>query len=235
MWPLPHINKKLITFSFDSHSIACGLIKPTATPSAYELYAYKKIQFSPGKSYRPYSSSTIQELRSFLSAYDLTHAFASFSIQHPAVTQMLITSNHAKLNVYTLRKKYRLERSIIHAMYLYSNTNDFFTFYLAAIEQERMFHYQLLALQLRLHLLAIVPSFHTMLTAYKHLYGSAFRQMQLAIDMEQLNNNLDNFCMLPIFQRIIITTIPSITPNTELPLLIPLVGLYVAEKDIANG
>ena len=226
MWPLPQINKHLITISFDPQHIVCGLIKPATTCSEYELYAYKKIYFSCNETNRPYSSTVIQEIKSFLSAYNLHNAFACFSIKNLAITQMLITSNTAQPNIALLRKERHLEKAIGHTTYLYTTPEGLFTFYLAALERELLFNYQLLALQLRLHLLTIAPSFQTILTVYKHIHGSAFRQVQLASDMAYLQNKLDAFCTLPIFNRILKTTHIS----AERSLLIPLIGLYLAEK-----
>ncbi len=114
--------------------------------------------------------------------------------------------------------------------FLHSNDTGQFVFYIAGIRKEIIFQYQLLALKLKLTLVTITTATQAFLAVYKALYGTAFRQAQLAHDMQRCNYQLEQLFTTDMLKRMLSTaSLSTIESNKQ---LIALAGLYLSESEL---
>jgi hypothetical protein len=230
---LPPLYDQLVTFSFSRDFITCGLIRAQKAQSRYALYAYRKIPVQlSGRPSSFYSASVLKELEQFITRYKAAYSFAACALDASLVVQGLCTFATAHPTVDEYKKQCVLPDGKLQSIYLYPTENGYFTFYVAAVDHALLLQYQLLALRLHLNVLTITTQFQTLLTLYRYIQGCAFRQIQLARDMQQYQNRLERFFNVQIIHRMVdVSSANRIHGTQEFQDLLPLLGLYIGQED----
>jgi hypothetical protein len=71
------------------------------------------------------------------------------------------------------------------------------------VPRSLILQYQLLAIAAQCNLIAITIKSMALLTTYQHIFGTAFRRSQLAVDMMRHNNNIDELVSADILKRMV--------------------------------
>lgn len=193
MWPIPALKHEFVSISFSPSSIACSWIQKTKTSSApLTLRAHKRYALNNLELYHliPFNLAAIKQyINSFLSEYDLRDAFITFCLQGSGISEHFIAmststphrTDFAIANTSSMQWEYR---------YLYPNHDGQYVFYAYAIPRSLILQYQLLAMSMRCNVISITTQTAALLDAYKHIFGTAFRKSQLAVDMMKYENNI---------------------------------------------
>ena len=230
MWPLTKLSDELVTITINPSEISLGLIKPTKKASApLELQSLRTIANKQitidSVLYNP--TALKNQITAFINSYNLNNAFVALCLTGAGVYERLVVlpksnpqpSDFAHLKLGKLSFDYT---------YLYPTDTGQFVFYVAGMSRELLFQYQLLILQTSLHLVSITTNAHVLFTLYRSLYGTAFRQTQLAADMERSQCRLDLLFTPDMLHRLVNVRM-GYAPE-QFNHLLALTGLYIAEK-----
>lgn len=171
-----------------------------------------------------------KQITDFIHHYGLTKPYVSlcFAQGHGVYEHVVaIEQSNPKLQHFAHLK---LANLCVDYTFLHSNDTGQFVFYVAGMHKEILFQYQLLALKLKLTLVTITTATQAFLAVYKALYGSAFRQAQLAHDMQQCNYQLEQLFTPDMLKRMLSTA--SLPTNSSNKQLIALAGLYLSESEL---
>ncbi len=230
MWPLPPLDKQFVAITIQPHHLSCSWIQRSHKKAPFLLRAYKRfslqnleleklILFNP--------TSIKKYITTFLSTHQLHNAFIAFSLSGPNIIEQFIalqTANPTPDN-FSVQKA---DNILWEYEYVYPRDHQFI-FYVYSMPQAILLQYQLLSIAAHLNIIAIIPQRRVLLSLYKFLYGSAFRQAQLAVDMTRHHNMIEYLFTPDLLARII-----NISPNIksrveEMPYLLTACGLFVSE------
>jgi hypothetical protein len=243
MWPIPNLDHDLCTVSFSPDSVTCSWIQKTsnglACPSKLEkrsrapltVRAYKRYQLDnlELQNLILFNPTTIKKyITSFLAEHNKTDAFIAFSLDGPAITE-----HYVALPTST---PHRADFGIVNSSsvlwdyrYLYPNDHGQFVFYVYTVPRSLILQYQLLAVAAQCNLIAMTTKSMALLTTYQHVFGSAFRRSQLAVDMMRHNNNIDQLVSVDILKRMV--QVPTtIRLQDECSYIAAACGLFFEER-----
>jgi hypothetical protein len=206
MWPMPALAHKFVCITFSSHSMGCCWIEKAEhgtaplTLRAYKNYSLNNRELANLIIFNP---TVIKEhITSFLSEHNLQDAFVAFSLHGPAVYEQFVTMPTATPH----RNDFAVSNSahmLWEYRYLYPNDEGQFVFYVYSVPRYIVLQYELLAVAAQCNLITITTQTMALLSAYEHMFGSAFRRSQLAIDMMQYNNNIGEIITMDDVRRMV--------------------------------
>ena len=206
MWPIPTLDHRLVTIIFSLQDITCCWIEKTSGAAApFLLRAYKKYSLFDYELEKLilFNPSRIKKyIQSFLDLYGLQNAFVAFCFDGPSIIDHYIPMTTSTPS----RKDFSISQS--HALlwqysYLYQNDHGQYVFYVYAVPRLVVLQYQLLGIALRCNLLVMTSKKAALLEAYKHIFGTAFRKTQLALDMMRFDNDLEGILSIDLIKRVV--------------------------------
>ena len=207
MWPIPTLKHKLVSVIFSPDALVCSWIEKTNNGSsplllrAYKRYPLNNLELEHCTIFNP--TIIKKYISSFLQQYDCADAFVTFVLRGPGVTEQFVamptstphrTDFGIASNSRSLLWEYR---------YVYSNDHGQFVFYVYSVPRSLVLQYQLLAIAAQCNLITMTTQTMALLSAYKNIFGTAFRRSQLAVDMMRCNNTIDDLIGIDTVNRMI--------------------------------
>lgn len=206
MWPIPALVHKFVAISFTPDVLTCCWLEKVQNGTAplavraYKSYPLNNLELEHLILYNP--TLIKKYITSFLQEHDLTDAFVAFTLQGAAVTEQFVamptsTPHRTDFNVANARNmlwEYR---------YIYPNHDGQFVFYVYSVPRSVVLQYKLLAIAAQCNLITMTTQTMALLSAYQHLFGSAFRRSQLAVDMMRCNNNISEIITMDAVRRMV--------------------------------
>jgi len=232
MWPIPIIQDELVLISFSVDSIACSWIQqktkgsPLLLLCAYERYQLTNLELANLTLFNP--TIVRNHISVFLEKYDKKDAFIAFCLDGPGVIERFValpTSAPARSDFEIAYSS----STIWDYYYMYHNDRGQFVFYLSIMARSLLLQYQLLAVSAQCNIIAITTKTMALFSAYKNIFGIAFRRTQLAIDMMRCNNQIEKLISAEILKRMIIVP-TDVVLRDELPYIAMACGLFCAER-----
>lgn len=231
MWRLKARRKNQVIISLSGNQVVCAWIEPAQGSKPSHLKAYERTPFFWHELHNGiiYNQHAIAHaINNFFKKYHIKNSTIILAIESPALIERIViqTSASPSPRSFTL---VQLKKMIWDFKYLYPHDDSTFSFYVAGITRELLFSYQLMA-----HQAGIIPTIITTLRSgvfhtYKHYYGAAFRQTQLAHDMLRTQHQLENLITPDLLARMLsIPSSLSINIAQEAVYLRPLIGLAQA-------
>jgi hypothetical protein len=196
------------------------------------LRAYKRYQLDNLElaHLTPFNPTIIKKnIHSFLQENNKRNAFIAFSLDGPAVTEHCIALPTST--------PHRADFGIAHSSnmlweyrYLYPNDHGQFIFYVYMVPRSLVLQYQLLAIATQCNLITITTQNMALLTAYKHIFGAAFRRSQFGIDMMRRNNRFDLLISNDALRRMVATSSAGVALENERVNIATACGLFFDER-----
>ena len=130
--------------------------------------------------------SIYNQVADFIGYHKLSHAFLSVTLSSPLMHEGFLRLSKASPDPIDFNAK-QFHQLLWDYQYLHALDDGNHLFYLKGIKKPHYFEYQLLAHQTNLKLITLTSSYAAQLAAYRQLYGKAFRQSQLALDLAKHN------------------------------------------------
>lgn len=203
MWQKTRHKNQAVNIILDDSSLTFSWIQSSINRQSHELMVYKSIPLPHNAVVQGimYNTSALREcISDFLHTYKLTDADITLAVNAPTINEQYTKSSTIEPNVQDLGKHYAFMawdyRYLCPAI-----DHDGFIMYTCGITREHIFHYQLCALMAHAKLVLLTSTTHAQLSLYHHIYGTAFRQGQLAVDLDKHNFNLATFFSVDILAR----------------------------------
>jgi hypothetical protein len=232
MWPIPVLEHELCVVTFSRNTMTCSWIQKIGNGRApLVLRAYKRYQLDNNEIVHAnlFNPTTIKyNITSFLYEHNQQNAFVAFGcdgfILDEQYTALPTSTPHRTDFGVSSRNSIMWDYR-----YLYPNDHGQFVFYLYTMPRSLILQYQLLAIAAQCNLITITTTSMALLSAYQHIFGSAFRRSQLAIDMARHNNAINTLISADILKRII--QVPAaILLQDELPYIAAACGIFFEER-----
>jgi len=210
MWPIPALEHKLVSIDFSPEALVCSWIDPSFAKATADrqlvLRAYKRFPLTnlELEDLIVFNPTVIQKyIRSFLEEHNLTDAFIAFIVHGHSVAEQFVAMPTSTPH-YTDFGITNNARSVLwEYRYLYPNDHGQFVFYVYTVPRSLILQYQLLAVAAQCNLITMTTRTMTLLSAYKNIFGTAFRRSQLAVDMERCNNNIGALISIDALNRMV--------------------------------
>jgi hypothetical protein len=226
MWPMPAVVHKFVSIAFSPDDLTCCWIEKVNNGSsfakasedrqlvvrAYKNYPLNNLELANLILFNP--TVIKQHIISFLSEHDLSDAFVAFALHGPAVHEEFVAmpSSTPHRNDFTISNSSHL---LWEYRYLYPNDDGQFIFYVYSVPRFVVLQYKLLAVAAQCNLITITTQTMALLSAYQHMFGSAFRRSQLAVDMMRSNNNIGDIITADAVRRMVNMNALSSTARPE--------------------
>lgn len=230
MWFIEKVPDKQVAIVVSNESISMGIIQSgTSAESKLELHAWRTfandsttidaVIFNPTR--------FIQLINSFIRTYQVENACATLCIGRPGMFERLVALDtaHAQPHDFAHLKIGKLSTDY---HYLYANDQGKFIFYIAGIAREIAFQYQMLMARTRLRLITLTSQSDALLCVYRRFYGAAFRQSQLARDIQQCDRKLEKLFTPDMLHRLI--AIRAEYEPQEFTTLLTMTGLHLTRQ-----
>jgi hypothetical protein len=231
MWPIFALAHKFVAVFFTPDSLTCYSIEKTKNGGTLRVHAYKSYPLDNGELHNlTLFNPTIikQYITSFLIEHHLQDAFVAFVLHGDAVQEQFVTMPTATPH----RADFVIPKSA-HMMweyqYMYPNDHGQFVFYVYSVPRSVLLQYKLLAISAQCNLITITTQTMALLSAYQHIFGSAFRRSQLAVDMMQHNNNIGDLITADTVRRMIDTSAVKLSKDDYLQCVAS-AGLFCSER-----
>jgi len=230
MWPLPPLDKQLVAITIQPHHLSCSWIQRSHKKAPLLLRAYKRFNLKnlELEKLTLFNPTRIKKyITTFLSTHQLHNAFIVCSLSGPNITEQFIplyTASPTPDN-FSVQKT---ENILWEYEYIYPRDHQFI-FYVYSIPRAILLQYQLLFIAAHLNIIAIIPQRRVLLSLYKFLYGTAFRQAQLAVDMTRYHNMIEYLFTPDLLARIINISSGIQSTSQEMSYLLTACGLFVSE------
>lgn len=230
---IPALQHKLVSILFSHDALVCCWIEKTdhgAAPLIVRAYQHYPLDNLELENLIIFNPTIIKKyITSFLEQHHLCDAFITFVLHGPAVMEHFVamptsTPHRADFPVAGAAKGMLWEYR-----YLYPNDHGQFIFYVYAVPRSLILQYQLLAIATQCNLITMTTQTAGLLSAYQHIFGSAFRRTQLAVDMTRCNNNIDALISVDAVNRMLTSGI-DIDVAQERSYLAAAVGLFYSER-----
>ncbi len=230
MWPLPQLNKNIVTITFHPQYLCCSWIIPSnkyakLTLRAYERFPLQNLELEQLTIFNP--THIKKTITSFLQKHHLSNTCIVFGLSGPGLKEKMLTLSKASPTPddFTLP----ITKDLLWDFrYLYPKENGTSIFYVYGIPQHLLFQYQLLAIAAQLNVIKITPIRMALFHAYKFFHGHAYRQGKLALDMTQYNNMIEQTFTQDSLSRLV--AIPAnIDKQQELAYVLQACGLFISE------
>ena len=192
-WSLPSTGNKLATVTVDDTTLNCSLLiknskDKTATLTAYQQTALPRHALAPGTVFNP--TIIAKTIADFLSQHNARNAPVAIALAKPHIKSLLVSQTHMQTNPYHGQDDAQ-EGWDWKYTYLYSDDINGFTYYACGMPHALRLQWQLLAHSQSLRLAALTSRDMALLTLYQHHRGAAFRQSQLANDLENNHHEFE--------------------------------------------
>ena len=230
MWPMPALAHKFVSVIFTPDDLMCCWLDSSALSPISTLFqsgsplkgtenGVKRADREKQLVLRAYKKYPLDNLElanlilfnptvikkyitAFLSEHDLSDAFVAFALHGPAVHEEFVTlptstphrSDFTVSNSASMLWEYR---------YVYPRDDGQFVFYVYSVPRFVVLQYELLAVAVQCNLITMTTQTMALLSAYEHMFGSAFRRSQLAIDMMECNNNIGDLITADAVKRMV--------------------------------
>ena len=228
MWPIPTLDNDIVTFSFYDDALVCSWIEKkhghiNAHVKAYQRHSLEHLELEKLILFNPTHIKNI--MIQFLCEYKKHNAFIACSFHGTSIVEYCIA-----LAISTPKRE---DFSIPHSstmlwnyQYLYQNEDGQFVFYVYKMPQFLLLQYKLLAIAVGCNVITMTTQSLALLHCYKNIFGTVFRQSQLAVDMMRHNNHFEHIISTDMLQRTI--SMPtSLSLKKELPYLATSYGLFI--------
>ena len=205
MWPIPALEQKFVTVLFSPEAVVCSWIEADHGVNALTLRAYKRyplnnLELTHLTLFNPVLIK--KYISSFLQQHNLVNAFVIFILHGPSLVEQFIamptsTPHRADFGIAnnaSVLWEYR---------YVYSNDQGQYVFYVYSVPQSLILQYKLLAIATQCNLITITTQTMALLSAYKNIFGAAYRRSQLAVDMMRCNNNVIEIITADALRRMV--------------------------------
>ncbi|HEX4068691.1 MAG TPA: hypothetical protein VHX42_01210 [Candidatus Babeliales bacterium] len=212
MWPMPTLAHKFVAIFFTPDLLTCVWIDSSARPEC-PAGVYRRVAVRAFKSY-PLHNGELENLTlfnptiikkyiiSFLCEHNLQDAFVAFVLHGSAVQEQFVAMPSSTPH----RADFMISNSA-HVMweyrYVYQNDHGQFVFYVYSVPRSVLLQYKLLAIAAQCNLITMTTQTMALLSAYQHMFGSAFRRSQLAVDMMRCNNNISDLITVDAVRRMV--------------------------------
>jgi hypothetical protein len=219
---MPAIAHKFVTIIFTEDSLSCCWLessfakatKDTAEHGvaplvlrAYKQYPLNNLELAHLTLFNP--TVIKKHITSFLCEHNLQDAFVAFALHGPVVHEQFVTLPTSTPH-YTDFNSAQNNRNVVYEYrYLYPHHNGQFVFYVYSVPRSVVLQYQLLAVAAQCNLITITTQTMALLSAYQHMFGSAFRRTQLAVDMMRCNNNIGDLITVDAIKRMVDMSLPA--------------------------
>ncbi len=204
MWLIPVLKNEFVCVFFSSDTIACGWIQKSTTNSAsLILRAYQRYALNNFESVHliPCNPTKIKKcINSFLYEHDLHNAFVTFCLDGIIEHYIALPTSTPARTDFNMPTTSGMQWEYRH---LYSDHEGHHVFYVYAVAQSLMLQYKLLAIGTKCNLIRIAPKTIALLDAYKNIFGVAYRKSQLAVDMMQHDNNIQELISRDALRRMV--------------------------------
>jgi hypothetical protein len=230
MWLLPKTTDEQINVVLSPTAMSCSWIVPASKQSPYELKAFEQFPFDRLE----YEQSTLfnptvlqNKITTFARNHKLEHAFVSFALAGPQIVESIVELPKASPMPHEFPFP-KLRTLIWNYRYLYPADNAQFAFYVCGINRQQLFQHKLMAINTQLTVNTMTTHNMALLNLYKQSYGKAFRASQLAVDMQQRNNQIaELFSTDTIRRQLYISPSLNVDITTDGPALCTALGLYI--------
>lgn len=222
---------KLVSIQITPSHISCALIEGTTTQQlrvrAYETTPFTNLECEKLVIFNQPRLRAI--IGNFIRTHNMQNAYATCALTGPNIFEGMISqpTPHPKPEDFSLA---RSKHHVWDYQFLYPHENGSSMFYVCGIPHTLLFQYRLLAQSLDLRIARITTRRMALLHAYEHVQGAAYRPAQLAVDMMQHNNMIEELFTRDLFHRLIYAdpALASASPQA-IPDMLTASGLYVAE------
>lgn len=225
MWPLPPIRDEYIAVSINPTYIACAWLKTSKKhPLILNAYSHFPIDL-------PSSIIVEQTIKQFVSQYNIHYSSLGIAVAAPDIHEQLIRLSHATPSIKDFANS-TLAKMLWDYRYLHSLDDNQHLFYVCGIARSTMFTYELISHKSELHLTSLTSSYMALLYAYRTLFGPAFRQSQMALDMIRTDYKIEDALSTDSIARLLhIPAHISIDVAIEKVPLLTIIGLYNQERN----
>ena len=179
----------------------------------------------------PSSISIEHAINKFVSRHNVQHSSLGIAIAAPDIHEQLIRLFHATPSVKDFTSP-TLSKMLWDYRYLHALEDNQHLFYVCGITRPMVFTYQLLSYKSKLHLTSLTSSYMALVYAYKTLFGPAFRQSQMALDMIRTDYKIENAISIDSIARLLhIPAHVSLDVSHEKMPLLTVIGLYNQERN----
>ena len=231
MWPLVKLDNNIVTMTFHPQHLCLSWITHKKGRAPLALQAYKRFPLHNLELERLtiFNPTQLKKMiTSFLSTHKLNNAFVIFGLSGPGIKEKMVTVSHASPTPDDFALP--ISKDLLwDFQYLYPKDNSQFVFYVYGIPQHILFQYQLLAIAAKLNVIKITPARVGLFNAYQFLFGDAFRQGQLALDMIRNHNMIEQVFTNETITRMIEIS-PDIDKKQEQSHILQACGLFVSER-----
>jgi hypothetical protein len=168
-------------------------------------------------------TSLVGLIQKFVTQHSLKNCFVTFALGSPFIYEEFIRlpAKHPTIEDF---KSLHLQKKIVDYRYVHTFDDGDSLFYLCAIAPNQLFLLELVCKKVGIHLLHATSSYMALVSAYKKIFGSAYRQTQLALDLIRTNYHIDTILVKENLSQLLKTT--SCTPSPEKKLLAVVIGTH---------
>ena len=195
---------KLVSIDFSPEAVVCSWISH-ATKDRPVLRAYKRFELNNLELEKLiiFNPTIIKKyMCSFLEEHNLSNAFIAFILHGPMITEQFVAMPTSTPHYTDFGIAQKTRNVLWEYRYLYPNDHGQFVFYVYSVPRSLVLQYQLLAVAARCNLITMTTRTMMLLSAYKNIFGVAFRRSQLAVDMMRCNNNIADLITVDTLNRI---------------------------------
>lgn len=206
MWPIPTLEQAFVSVLFSPEAVVCSWMEQASYGNGLLLRAYKRYPLNNLEltNLTLFNSFLIKKyISSFLSQYNLNNAFISFVLHGPAIIEQFVAMPTSTPHRADFAIPYN-SMTLWEYRYIYSDDQGHYIFYVYSAPRSLILQYKLLAIAIGGNLITITTQTMTLLSAYKNIFGVAFRRSQLAVDMMKCNNNIADLITADALKRIVI-------------------------------
>jgi hypothetical protein len=232
MWPISSLAHKFVAVFFTPDSLVCCSIEKTknnAAPlavRAYKQYSLNNLELTNLILFNP--TIIKKHITSFLTEHNLQNAFVAFVLHGPAVTEKFVAIPTSTPH----RTDFMMQNST-HVMweyrYVYPNDDGQFVFYVYSVPRSVLLQYKLLAIAAQCNVITMTTQTMALVSAYQHMFGSAFRRSQLAVDMMRYNNNIGDIITIDALRRMVDVSAVKLSKDDYLQCMAA-AGLFYDER-----
>jgi hypothetical protein len=231
MWPLPPLDKDLITISFSPDNLVLSWLQKSTNGkaplqcNAYERHELPHLELEKLILFNPTRMAKL--ITHFLSRHKKRNAFIAFSLQGTSLIEHFITlpTSHPKATDFGITQS---SNALWGYRFMYHNHDGQAVFYVYKIPRLLLLQYKLLAITTKTNLIMVTTHTMSYFNAYKAIFGSSFRQSQFGLDMIRHNNNIEDLISSDILKRMITPPL-NISLSDERTYLANAYGIFTTQ------